>query len=44
MTYKDMWRLDRVYSYYFFNKIKADYKFATDESLRMHAVKYSYMD
>ena len=44
MTNKDMWRLDRVYSYYFFNKIKADYKFATDESLRKYALKYSYMD
>jgi len=44
MTNKDIWRLDRVYSYYFFNKIKADYKFATDESLRKHALKYSYMD
>lgn len=44
ITKKEMWRLDRVYSYYFFNKIKADYKFATNESFRNNAMKYSYLD
>ena len=44
LSNKDLWRLDRVYSYYFFNRIIADYKFATDEDLRKYALRYSYMD
>ncbi|MEO6693837.1 MAG: glycosyltransferase family A protein [Ignavibacteria bacterium] len=41
---KDIWRLDRVYAYYFLQRIKADYKFATDENWRKYAVKYDYLN
>jgi len=41
---KDKWRLDRVYAHYFFHRIKADYKFAMDESWRKLALKYDYIN
>jgi glycosyltransferase involved in cell wall biosynthesis len=41
---KDIWRLNRVYSYYFFHKIISDYKFATNKELREYAVKYNYLE
>lgn len=44
LTNKDMWRLDRVYAHYFFQKIKADFKFATDENWRKYALRYDFMN
>lgn len=40
----DLWRLERVYAHYYFFKIVADYKFATNSDFREFAVRYNYMD
>jgi len=41
---KDIWRLDRVYSHYFFQKILIDFKYATNDKKRKFSVKYDYMN
>lgn len=40
----DLWRMERVYTHYYFYKIVADYKLATNEEFRKYAVKYDYMN
>ena len=40
----DLWRLERVHTHYYFYKIVADYKLATNEEFRKYAVKYDYMN
>lgn len=40
----DLWRYNRVYSHYYFQRIIADLKFALNNSWRKYAVKYSYLD
>ena len=41
---KDIWRLNRVQSHYFYHRIKSDFTLATNDDRRKFALKYDYLD
>ncbi len=44
ITKKDLWRLQRAYCYYIYNRMKSDIRLVTDNQWRKFVIKYSYLD
>lgn len=41
---KDLWRLHRAYFFYFYSRMKSDFKLVTDDDWRKFVIKYDYIN